>query len=529
MMTKRTVKFIFAGVGIAVISSITTLASLRAADTLAPIVLPQSAQSNGSQSAQAQYYTPASAGSATNAAGVNLDFTRAAEQTVNGVVSVKNYATPRYGRQGGGGGFFEDPFFDFFFGPQQRQQPRRQERGNGSDDESSQVQQGLGSGVIITSDGYIVTNNHVVDGADRLEVTLNDNRSFNATLVGADPSTDLALIKIDAKDLPVIPMGDSDQLKVGEWVLAVGNPFGFTSTVTTGIVSAKARSISASTRSPRGGMGIESYIQTDAAVNPGNSGGALVNLKGELVGINTAIYSQTGNYAGYSFAVPTSLVKKVVGDIREFGAVQRAVLGVSIADLTSKLAKDEEITAVSEGVYVNEVNDRSAALEAGIQKGDVIVAVADVPVKNVAQLQEQVSRHRPGDKVSVKLIRNNKEKTLSVTLRNTRGNTTMVSTSSALADLGCAFLPLNDDDRKELGITSGGVKVTGIKAGPFKEAGVKDGFVILKINDVKVGSVDDVERVFKAINEASNSDRVMFLTGLYPTGRPGYYAVPLAE
>lgn len=524
-MTKRNLKFILGGAGIAVVSSLTTLASLHASDTLAPLVLPR--QADQATYAESKYYTPAAATRTATATGVNLDFTQAAEQTINGVVSIKNYATPHYGRQSQGGGFFDDPFFEFFFGPQQRRQPRQDEPDR--NDESAQVQQGLGSGVIITADGYIVTNNHVVDGADRLEVTLNDNRSFNATLVGTDPATDLALIKIDAKELPVIPMGDSDNLKVGEWVLAVGNPFGFTSTVTTGIVSAKARSISASTRSPRGGMGIESYIQTDAAVNPGNSGGALVNLKGELVGINTAIYSQTGNYAGYSFAVPTSLVKKVVGDIREFGAVQRAVLGVSITELTSKRAKDEDITAVSEGVYVTDVNDRSAALEAGITKGDVIIEVAGIPVKNVAQLQEQVSRHRPGDKVTIKLIRDNKPRTLEVTLRNTRGNTAVVSTASALADLGCAFTPLSDNERKELGIKSGGIKVTGIKAGPFKEAGVKDGFVIIKINDIKVSSVDDVERVFKGLTDASNADRVMFLTGLYPTGRPGYYAVPLSD
>ena len=247
--------------------------------------------------------------------------------------------------------------------------------------------------MIISSDGYIVTNNHVIDEAERLEVTLNDNRTFDATVVGSDPTTDLALIKIDTKDLPVIPMGDSEALKVGEWVLAVGNPFGFTSTVTAGIVSAKGRSIGSG---GHGRMNIESYIQTDAAVNSGNSGGALVNLAGELIGINTAIYSQTGSYAGYSFAIPTSIVKKIVSDLKQFGTVQRAVLGVSISELTNEIAKEHGITAVTKGVYVGEISDRSSAKEAGLQKGDVIVKINDINTDNVAQLQEQVDKTPPG-------------------------------------------------------------------------------------------------------------------------------------
>ncbi|MDE6393925.1 MAG: trypsin-like peptidase domain-containing protein, partial [Duncaniella sp.] len=280
------------------------------------------------------------------------DFTKAAESTINGVVSIKSYVTPRgyQGRGNQGGGIFGDPFFEYFFGSpggNRRQQPRQQQQ------QPQEQQLGLGSGVILSADGYIVTNNHVIDEAERLEVTLNDNRTFDATVIGADPTTDLALIKIDAKDLPIIPMGDSETLKVGEWVLAVGNPFGFTSTVTTGIVSAKGRSISSVSHSAP--MGIESYIQTDAAVNPGNSGGALVTLNGELIGINTAIYSQTGSYAGYSFAIPTSIVKKVVSDLRQFGAVQRAVLGVSIQELTAEMAKEHNITAVTKGVYVGGV------------------------------------------------------------------------------------------------------------------------------------------------------------------------------
>lgn len=363
----------------------------------------------------------------------STDFTAAAENTINGVVSIKSYATPRGYSQGGNGGFFNDPFFEYFFGSPNSGQRRQQQQ-----QQPKQQQMGLGSGVIISSDGYIVTNNHVIDDAERLEVTLNDNRTFDATVIGSDSMTDLALIKIDAKDLPVIPMGDSDALKVGEWVLAVGNPFGFTSTVTTGIVSAKARSIGSATHSGRP-MGIEAYIQTDAAVNPGNSGGALVNLHGELIGINTAIYSQTGNYAGYSFAIPTSIVKKIASDLRQFGTVQRAVLGIGISDLTNEIAKEKDITAVTKGVYVGSVSDRSSAKEAGITEGDVIVKINDVVTDNVAQLQEQVSKYRPGDKIKVSYIRDNKPFTVEVKLLNTQGTTNMTKASD-FTDLGLSLI-----------------------------------------------------------------------------------------
>ncbi len=454
----------------------------------------------------------------------NTDFTKAAESTVNGVVSIKSFATPRYNRSSRGGSpFGGDDLFEFFFGPSQ---PRRQERRGDVDpgDESNQQQTGLGSGVVISPDGYIVTNNHVIDGADRLEVTLNDNRSFNATVVGSDPNTDLALVKIDVDGLSVIPMGDSDRLKVGEWVLAVGNPFGFTSTVTTGIVSAKARSISGVTHSRN--MGIESYIQTDAAVNPGNSGGALVNLNGELVGINTAIYSNTGSYSGYSFAIPTSIVKKVVSDIRQFGSVQRAVLGIGINDLTAKLAKEKDITAVNEGVYVASVADRSSAREAGIEVGDVITAINGTPVKNSAALQEQVARYRPGDKITVDYVRANKRHTVNVTLLNNQG-TTKVTAAGTVTDLGCAFKPVDEATCKELRISSG-LQVTGLKEGKFKNAGIKDGFIILDINNARVSKVEDVEKIYNAIVK-SDDDHVMFITGIYPTGRKMYYAVDLTD
>lgn len=451
------------------------------------------------------------------------DFTHAAESTINGVVSIKSYTTPRgYNNYGGGQASpFSDPLFDFFFGTpnsgNRRQQPQQRER--------SEQQMGLGSGVIISADGYIVTNNHVIDGADRLEITLNDNSIYNAKVIGTDPSTDVALLKIDAKDLPVIPIGDSDALKVGEWVLAVGNPFGFTSTVTTGIVSAKARNISSATNSRS--MGIESYIQTDAAVNPGNSGGALVNINGELVGINTAIYSQTGNYAGYSFAIPTSIVTKIITDIKQYGTVQRAVLGLAFRELTPQLAKENKITAVNDGILVMEVQDRSAAMEGGIQSGDVIVALNNADTHNTAQLQEALNKYRPGDKITIKYVRDNKFHTTSVTLRNNNGDTKMTKAND-FTELGCAFKALTPEELREHQL-SAGIKVVGLKDGKFKSAGIKDGFIILDINNSRVKSQEDVEKIYEAIMKSGDADKVMFITGIYPTGRKFYYAVPLAE
>lgn len=447
------------------------------------------------------------------------DFTQAAESTINGVVSIKSYATPR-GYQYGNGNSFSDPFFDFFFGnPYRRrqQQPQQQEK--------EQQPMGLGSGVIISDDGYIVTNNHVIDGAERLEITLNDNRTFNATVIGSDATTDLALIKIDADNLPVIPIGDSDALKVGEWVLAVGNPFGFTSTVTTGIVSAKARNISSITHGRA--MGIESFIQTDAAVNPGNSGGALVNINGELVGINTAIYSQTGNYAGYSFAIPTSIVTKIITDIKQYGAVQRAVLGISFSELTPKLAKEKDITIVNDGIYVASVQDRSAAFEAGLKEGDIIISINGNDTRNTAQMQEQMAKYRPGDKITVTYVRDNKKHTANVTLRNNQGNTKITKANDVM-ELGCAFAEVSSETLKQLEI-SYGVQVTGLTDGKFKNAGIKDGFIILEINNTRVTSRDDVEKIYNAIMKSQEHDKVMFIIGLYPTGKKVYYAVNLSE
>ena len=446
------------------------------------------------------------------------DFTAAAESTINGVVSIKSYATPRQQQMQGG---FSDPFFEFFFGPQQRQQPQQQSK-------PKQQPMGLGSGVIISDNGYIATNNHVIDGAERLEVTLNDNRTFNATVIGSDPSSDLALIKIEAENLPVIPFGNSDNLKVGEWVLAVGNPFGFTSTVTAGIVSAKARSISSATNSGRR-MGIESYIQTDAAVNPGNSGGALVNLRGELVGINTAIYSQTGNYAGYSFAIPTSIVAKIMADIKQYGTVQRAVLGIRFVEVSPENKEHYNVPDnVNEGLIVDAVEDRSSALAAGIQANDIIVAFDGTPLHNGAQLVEMLSQHSPGDKIKLTVVRGKERKTLDVTLLNNQGDTSIVQ-AATVANLGCAFKKLSDETKKQLKV-SYGVQVAGLKDGKFKDAGIKDGFVILDINNSRVSSADDVEKIYNAIMKSNDGyDKVMFITGLYPTGKKMYYAVDLAQ
>ena len=445
------------------------------------------------------------------------DFTVAAEKTVNAVVCIKSYVTRTPSS------YYNSPFdmFDFFFGPQERQQPqpRRQEKRK-----SEPVQSGLGSGVILTEDGYIVTNNHVVDGADKLEVLLNDNSTYDAKIIGTDESTDLALIKIDAKGLSPITFGDSDALKIGEWVLAVGNPFGFNSTVTAGIVSAKARSLGG--QSNRGSMGIESYIQTDAALNPGNSGGALVNLKGELVGINAAIYSNTGSYTGFSFAIPTTIVKKIITDIRQYGAVQRAVLGISYTELDAKLAKEKDITAVKAGIYIHSVEDRTTAKEMGLQPGDVIVALNGVEVHNGAQMTEQMNKFRPGESIQVTFYRDNKRMVKTAVLKNNQGNTSITKRGD-FSELGCAFMKLSNETKEHLGI-SNGVQVSGLKGGMFKDAGIKDGFIILEINGIPVNSSDDVEQVYNSIMKSSD-DHVMFISGIYPTGRKYYYAVDLSE
>jgi peptidase Do len=448
------------------------------------------------------------------------DFTQAAEKTVNAVVCIKSYTTRQQNPYGQGG---YDPFgmFDFFFGtPQQpRQQAPQQQR-----KKNEPVQSGLGSGVIISEDGYIVTNNHVVDGADKLEVLFNDNSSYDAKIIGTDEASDLALIKVDAKDLTPITFGDSETVKIGEWVLAVGNPFGFNSTVTAGIVSAKARSLG---QNHKGNLSIESFIQTDAALNPGNSGGALVNLKGELIGINSAIYSNTGSYSGFSFAIPTTIVKKVMADIRQYGTVQRAVLGASVRELDSKIAKEKDITAVKSGLLIASVNDMSTAKELGLQEDDVITAINGVNVANHAQLVEQLNKFRPGDKVTVTYYRNNKKIEKTATLRNQTGSTS-ITKKGDFSELGCAFMKLTAETKTRLGI-SNGVQVKGLKAGAIRDAGVKEGFIITAVNDVPVNSSEDVEQVYNSVMKDSDEYKALILYGVYPTGKKYTYAVNLAS
>lgn len=433
----------------------------------------------------------------------DTDFTVAAELTVNAVVHVKVKSEVMQSR-----GFSGDPFFEYFFGPQFRQQ-------------QPQIREGAGSGVIISNDGYIVTNNHVIDNSKEIEVVLNDKRSFTAKVVGSDPNTDIALLKIEEKDLPFIIFGNSDSLKVGEWVLAVGNPFNLTSTVTAGIVSAKARNINILNSA----MKIESFIQTDAAVNPGNSGGALVNTRGELVGINTAIASQTGSFAGYSFAVPSSIVQKVVSDIRQFGVVQRAVLGVEIRDINGELAKEKNIKTF-DGAYVANVVESSAADKAGVKSGDIITNVNGVAVKSVAQLQEQVGRYRPGDKIFIEILRDNKKQKLNVELKNRQGNTELVSSDVNVDLLGATFKEADSKIKEKFGVDYG-VEVKSVGKGKFSNAGIKNGYIILKINNIKMSSEKDIETAMKAVMDNADQNKVLWITGFYPNGKTAYYAIDL--
>ncbi len=496
---------------VAVASSAATVLALRSTDSEASIPEATNAAFDASK-ARINSFVPVS-----SVPGANTDFTQVAESTINGVVSVKNYqyANQRSQNQG----YFIDPF-EFFFG-QQQQTPRQQQR---KQSESDLMPVGMGSGVIISKDGYIVTNYHVVSGADKIEVTLNDNTTFNATLVGEDETSDLALLKVDASDLHVIPMGDSDQLRVGEWELAEGNHFGFNSTVRAGIVSAQGRAISEAGRTSNAPK-LDSYIQTDAAVNPGNSGGALVNLRGELVGINSSIYSQTGNYSGTAFAIPTSIVTKVVTDLKQYGAVQRAMLGIAFSDLTPDLKKEKDITAVNDGILVREVSPGGAADRAGIEPDDVIIAINGVATHKGAQMMEQMSLYSPGDKVKVTVVRGNKEKTIEVTLLNNQGNTNIKQATNA-NDLGVTFKAPEASMLRQLGLRSG-LQVAQVRDGRFKEAGIKEGYIIADINNMRVTSTEDVEKIYKAIMDDDQYDKVMFITGFYPTGRKTFYAVPL--
>lgn len=380
-------------------------------------------------------------------------------------------------------------------------------------------QEGSGSGVIISDKGYIVTNNHVVKGATEIEVVLNDKRAFKADVVGLDPNTDLALIKIHAEGLQPVRIGNSDDVRVGEWVLAVGNPFNLTSTVTAGIVSAKGRSINLL----GGGTSIESFIQTDAAVNPGNSGGALINSKGELVGINTAIATQTGAYSGYSFAVPVNIVKKVVNDIQEFGEVQRGFIGVNIRDVDAKLATEKGLKNIN-GVYVEALTDNGAADAAGIKRGDVITKVDGHEVNSVPALQEQIGRHRPGDEVKVTVMRNGDEKEMDVILRNKEGKVgTVVSASKELRKmLGAEFEIVNEAEKSKLKIGNG-IKVKTLDKGKLKDAGIPQGFIITSVDKNGVYSSNDV------FNTLEGKKGGVLVEGYMPNGDHKYYVLELGK
>lgn len=376
---------------------------------------------------------------------------------------------------------------------------------------------GAGSGVIVTEDGYIATNNHVVENASEIEVMLNDNRIFDAEIVGTDPDTDLALLKVNGEKLPYMSFGDSENIQIGEWVLAIGNPFEFRSTVTAGIVSAKARNINILARSGSATR-IEAFIQTDAAVNPGNSGGALVNLKGELVGINTAIASPTGAFAGYSFAVPATLVKKVIYDLRDFGAVQRPLLGIQIVDVSASLAEEKGLN-VLKGVYVAKVNSGTSAAEAGLQEKDVIIAIDGKKISNVAQLQEQVALNRPGDKIEVTFIRDGKTRTVDATLKNQFMNTDVVKANSGFSIEGATIVPVTKKLKEKLELESG-VQVQKIGEGKWKEAGIKEGFVITKIDKRPISNMEDLT---SALNRAQGEG--ILIEGVYPNGEKAYYGI----
>lgn len=440
------------------------------------------------------------------------DFTYAAESAVDAVVYVEVTVTQQYQ--------ISDPFFRFFFG----------------DGPKTQEQKGSGSGVIIRPDGYIVTNNHVVANATKVNVTLNNNKTFEAKVIGTDPATDVALLKIDSEGLPTIPFGDSDQLRLGEWVLAIGSPLGYElrGTITAGIVSAKGRSMGGaykndpSGRNPsRNQLRIESFIQTDAAVNPGNSGGALVNKEGELVGINTAIVSQTGSYAGYSFAVPANIVKKVVGDLIDFGTVRRAVLGISMNELNEGLAASMKLKSVEElteklklssldGVYIGEVSKGGAADKAGIKEGDVLTAIDGVKMGSGSAVQEKVNSFHPGDKAKITLMRDGKEKTVQVVFQ---GSSTENGTEVAKGEIAFYGSVLKEASRETLdrfGLKNG-VEIVSVGSGKMLEAGASEGFVIVYVNDQPVGKPQDVIDIAKA------AKRSIYIEGVTANGRKAYF------
>lgn len=441
------------------------------------------------------------------------NFVEVAERTIDGVVNIRTEKAVRMTQER-----FFDPF-EFFFGIPSQRDPRQEGRSR----QEAPKQVDIGSGVIISRDGYIVTNNHVIDGADDVYVTTNSNEEYKAKVVGTDPSTDLALIKIESgKELTAIPFGNSDDLRVGEWVLAIGNPFNLRSTVTAGIVSAKGRAAG----SGQGSLQVGSFIQSDVAVNPGNSGGALVNMAGELIGINTMIYSSTGNYAGISFAIPTSIVHKVVSDLKEYGTVQRAVLGIAGTNITSAATEKYDLK-VSQGALVMEVADRSSAKQAGLVEGDVITSIDGHSISTMSDLQEAISTHKPGDKVRMSVDRKGKAMTIDLVLKNSEGNTDAVTRIDE-SSIGAAFIELSDKEMSDIGI-SYGVKVVGVdRDGKFFRAGIRKGDVILAVNNLRVSKKDDVEKVVSDVVKSS-SDKVLFVKLLNTNGRINYVAVDLRD
>lgn len=442
-----------------------------------------------------------------------VDLTGAAERSVHAVVHIKSTQEGKTETV-----TVRDPFYDFFgdmFGNRGGQQRQVQ----------TPERVGFGSGVIISKDGYIVTNNHVIDKADIISVKLNDGREFQGRIIGADESTDLALVKIEGEDLPTIPVGNSDNLKIGEWVLAVGNPFNMTSTVTAGIVSAKARSLGVYNN------GVESFIQTDAAINQGNSGGALVNARGELVGINSVLYSPTGSYSGYGFAIPTSIMTKVIADLKQFGTVQRALLGIkgtAVNDeqqmLPEEIKNKIKEMGVNEGVLVAEVLENTSA--AGVlEVDDVILTFDGKKIKTFGELQETLAKHRPGDKVTLKVLRNKKEISVDMVLKNQQGNTKVVKDAD-MDILGAAFRELSQDMRRQYRLNSG-IEVTGVTNGKMKDAGIRKGFIILKVNGQSVKTVEQMEEIVKSASRST--EQVLFISGIFPSGRRANYAVDLSD
>lgn len=454
--------------------------------------------------------------------GQPIDLTYAAEKALPAVVHIKYVQNSKVQTVD----VQEDPFSDFFgpfgfFG--------NPDQGNGRQKRRVQTpkKEATGSGVIISPDGYIVTNNHVVNGADELTVTLNDNREYSARIIGTDPNTDLALIKVNGKNLPTLPIGDSDNLKVGEWVLAVGNPYNLSSTVTAGIVSAKARSMGGEGSN---GPQISSFIQTDAAINPGNSGGALVNAKGELVGINAMLYSQTGSYSGYGFAIPTTIMVKVVDDLKKYGTVQRAVLGIRGGDVLNYInaQKDEKKDVdlgTNEGVYVAEVTEGSSAAAAGIVKGDVITEADAKKITKMSELQELLSKKRPGEKVTLTYLHNKSKHSKTVTLKNAQGNTKVIKTAD-LDVLGASFRPVTEQLKKEFDLTFG-LEVTKVEKGAIKSGGIEQGFIMLYANDTPLKSLSDLQELVKSAS--TSQDPVLIIKGIWPSGKRDYKVVKVSE